>query len=71
MGGMSADAPYEAAVSDVKSKLSEAQRVIALLGELPEETRIDFDVEEWTERLTVKSAQPKAVLPAGGWFLRG
>lgn len=68
---MTADAAYEIAVSDVKSKLSEAQRMIALLGELPEETRIDFDVEEWTERLTVKSAQPAAVLAPRAWFLRG
>ena len=63
---------HEAAVQLVKETLTETERMIALLGELPENTQIDFDVDAWTEKLAVKSVLPfKPVLPAGGWFVRG
>ena len=61
----------ETAIADVKRSLSEADRAIALLGELPPDLHIDFDVDAWTEKLAVKSALPKATLPVGGWFVRG
>ena len=65
-------ASYEAALQDVKQTLAETERMVALLGELPEDTHIDFDVDAWTEKLAVKSAlPPKPTLPVGGWFLRG
>lgn len=63
---------YEAAVQDVKQTLGEVERAIALLGDLPEDTQIDFDVDAWTEKLAVKSAlPPKPTMPVGGWFVRG
>lgn len=69
---MSNASPYEAALQDVKQSLTEAERMIAQLGDLPEDTHIDFDVDAWTEKLAVKSAlPPKPVLPTGGWFVRG
>ena len=63
---------YEAAVQDVKQTLTDVERAIAQLGELPEATHIEFDVDAWTEKLTVKSVlPPKPTTPVGGWLLRG